>query len=116
LKSTGYTSTGNSTKIETLTFITSPDINENGNLNLYTEHKANSIINNSGEIPPNVQVVEVNRKFRFQLNGDPFYRICEIVLDPKSILNMCNSLASFLACPLNSNWDGKTFSISRLAA
>lgn len=117
-KTTGYITKGDTTLIETIIFVSSPDLNGRGNSKTYpTKVAAESTITKDGNFPSNVQVIQLdNGKFSYQLNGESFQRNFEIELTPHKLLTLTYSLSSYLAHPLIKSWDGRTFLIDKLAA
>jgi len=117
-KTTGYISKGGSTNIESVIFISSPDLNASGNTKVYeTKEAAEAYICKQGNFPPEVELMQLPLgKFAFQVNNQPFHRIFEIELNPSSLLKLTYSLTSYLSHPLIEKWDGKTFLIKKLAA
>ncbi|MDP3667804.1 MAG: hypothetical protein Q8R50_14065 [Sediminibacterium sp.] len=117
-KTTGYITKGNTTLIETIIFVSSPDLNGRGNPKPYrTKEEAESTITRDRNFPDNVQVIQLaNGHFGYGLNGEAFHRIFEIELTPDKLCTLTYSLSSYLSHPLIKSWDGKTFLIEKLAA
>lgn len=118
---TGYTTVGKTEKIESIIFVTSPDLNGRGNIRTYSSIKvAQEKIKNDSTFPKNIEIREIPGKqepsFGFFLDHEPFYRVFKIVLTPENLRTLTYSLASYLSHPLDEKWDGITFTIQTLAA
>jgi hypothetical protein len=117
-KTTGYITKGDTTLIETIIFVSSPDLNSRGNSKTYkTKEAAESTLIRDGNFPGDVQVIQLaNGQFGYQLNDEAFHRIFKIELTPHKLLTLTYSLSSYLSHPLIKLWDGRTFKIDKLAA
>lgn len=117
---TGYSTVGETEKIESIVFITSPDINQKGNLKTYSsvEFAQKAMKNGNSYFPENIKILLTQDKktYAFFHNDEPFYRVFKIVLTPENLRTLTYSLANYLSHPLDKKWDGKTFTIQTLAA
>jgi hypothetical protein len=117
-KTTGYITKGGSANIETVIFISSPDLNSKGKTKSFdNKESAEKHIKLQGNFPEGVEVMQlIDGKFAFYKNGAPFHRVFEIEINPSCLLTLTYSLTSYLSHPLLNKWDGKTFSIRKIAA
>jgi len=119
-KTTGYTTRGNTNNnIESVLFISSPDLNARGNPRTFkSKTKAEEHFKEQGNFPKDILIAQLSDggEFGFWRNEEPFYRIFEIELDTISLLSLTYSLTCYLAHPLIEKWDGKTFNINTIAA
>lgn len=116
-RTTGYITKGDTSSIETIFFINSPDLNGKGKDKKYKYQEQAEKALRENNFPKNTKVYQTeNGDFAFQQEGKPFHRIFEIKLSPTNLLTLTYSLASYLSHPLSKTWDGKTFNIQKLAA
>lgn len=118
LKTTGYTTRVVSSTIESIVFVSSPDLNNKGNSKTYkTIELAEKSRNDAGNFPEDVEITKGNNgQFIFTRSGKIFHRIFEIEFAPINLLTLTYSLSNYLSHPLKKNWDGITFEIQKLAA
>jgi len=115
--STGYTTSNRSKSIENIIFISSPDVIKNRIKTFDLIEKAEDWKNRQGTFPKDVKIIKDNSgKYSFSLNSMPFYRCCRVELTPNQLLDLTYALCTYLSHPLQSDWDGETFTIKKLAA
>ena len=114
--STGYTTENNSKTIEKIFFVSSPDVTKNRLRKYNSYNDAKNWKDRQGTFPKETSIIEENEKFIFKLNSEPFYRVCKIELSPKQLLNLTFALSTYLSHPLQKDWDGQTFKITKIAA
>ena len=114
--STGYTTENNSKAIEKIILVSSPDVRKNRLIEHNTSNDAKNWKDRQGTFPKETAITEKDGKYIFTLNSQPFYRVCKIELRPKQLLNLTFALSTYLSHPLQKDWDGKTFKITKIAA
>ena len=115
--STGYSTLKNQTNtISEYCFISSPDTKYN-RLKNYSKIKAEVILKQEHNLPDETKIMEANDGgFNFRVNGKPFGRIFKIVLSTSELRKLTIGLCTYLAQPIQENWDGITIKIDLLAA
>ena len=106
-KLTGYTTRNNSEKIETVVFVSSPDLTNKGTFKTFKTFEAAELyIKNAVTFPDDVVISEEkDNEFIFKQKDEHFSRTIEIELTNSNLIHLTNNLSKYLAHPLKDNWN-----------
>jgi hypothetical protein len=116
-QTTGYSTIQNETNIiETIYFVSSPDMNGRGNGKSHSQDRALELLKD-GSFPEGTEIKQLtNGMYGFTKDNNPFYRIFKITFTPRQIAQLAYGISNYLSQPLIEKWDGKTYIINKLAA
>lgn len=118
LCSTGYNTIANERNvISEYCFVDSPDTKEN-RLKIYNQKEdALRLIQREKNIPKDIMIVNTkNGGYKFEIDGKDYARIIKIVLSTNELRNLTLGLCTYLAQPIQTNWNGLTIKLDIIAA